>query len=337
MAVGDGGRFFVVAFDNAVLALAMASAGVDPAVASWLDANVTAPLAASVADAAGSSLPSVVRHVGLFGWARWAAFAIPPCDVGRAVAWAVARGGGVACVRRAETKGRWRPRAPASPRSRLVLLVLLPPAVALADAACRRWARRCHYALARRYVVRQHMAMASTLGGGWASVRRPVEALRAAVTLFKLAHADGDEACKRKCRVFVGYAHMWVGNDAAAAAIFARELARAVGLDDVEQGRRCVAALRQRPLFRGQMGGVTADAGDASVDPSTALDVGAVWTSVFSPEARGYAVVPATAAPSGTPFDEEMGALEQDAVMAGLRDDMWARREVLAMPVKELP
>ena len=87
------------------------------------------------------------------------------------------------------------------------------------------------------------MAYAQTLGGGWASVRNVKEALRWAVILLHLAELLYDDATIRKCRVFIGYGHLWNGNLVAAKRIFRREQKLALSVHDDVQYNRCYAAL----------------------------------------------------------------------------------------------
>lgn len=61
----------------------------------------------------------------------------------------------------------------------------------------------------RQYAIRCEMARVMTLGGGWASVKNAQEALKCSIRLYQLADKIGDEATKRKCRVFVGWAMLW--------------------------------------------------------------------------------------------------------------------------------
>lgn len=207
------------------------------------------------------------------------------------------------------------------------------------------WSKFVYRSAVRDYIVLQHMAMAQTLGGGWASVRNAREALRAAVALYCLAHAIGDEACMRKCRVFIGYAHMWRGNRAKSTEIFLREMTAAAAADDHVQHRRCVAALRQRSLFNettdGDVGNNVAgnDAsrcrgGNAEEEEQPSSrgaeavppldDVETVWHQVF------VATAPQDTRCITTSVSRVLTELAEHrpvgAVMAQLREAMWATR-----------
>lgn len=93
--------------------------------------------------------------------------------------------------------------------------------------------------------VSNSMALASSIGGGWASVRNARMSIQYAVKLGRLAALINDDASVRKCRLFVGYGLRWLGLPAAARCVYERELRAAVRAGDPLQVHRCELALRQ--------------------------------------------------------------------------------------------
>ena len=71
------------------------------------------------------------------------------------------------------------------------------------------YAKWSHKQNVRRFWIHNQMCRAQTLGGGWASVRHPVNSLYYAFVLYRLALMIQDAACIRKCRLFLGYACLW--------------------------------------------------------------------------------------------------------------------------------
>jgi hypothetical protein len=112
-----------------------------------------------------------------------------------------------------------------------------------------------HRETTRRVQTLTTMAYVQSLGGGWASVRNARKAHQCAVVLSRLAASVGDDATVRKCRVFEGYALMWLGEARRCGAIFERERTEAiVERDEINEGR-CEAGMRNllwelRPVRR---------------------------------------------------------------------------------------
>jgi hypothetical protein len=87
------------------------------------------------------------------------------------------------------------------------------------------------------------MAVATTMGGGWASVRNAEKALEWALRLMDLAAKIGDAATVRKCCVFVGWALLWRGGGRCSRAVFTVQQEAAASAEDSVNYRRCMAAL----------------------------------------------------------------------------------------------
>ncbi|KAF8305085.1 hypothetical protein TcBrA4_0000150 [Trypanosoma cruzi] len=87
------------------------------------------------------------------------------------------------------------------------------------------------------------MAILQTVGGGWASLRRADKALRYAIMLYETAALIHDTATLRKCRLFVGWAHLWNGDLRQAVEIFEQQLVEAQVEGDAVQERRCISAI----------------------------------------------------------------------------------------------
>jgi hypothetical protein len=83
-----------------------------------------------------------------------------------------------------------------------------------------------------RYEVLNAMHYVQSLGGGWASVRRPKQSQACARLLACLGALVGDEATVRKCQVFEGYALMWRGRTTESARVFRRAQRAAAAADD---------------------------------------------------------------------------------------------------------
>ncbi|RNF09662.1 hypothetical protein TraAM80_02017 [Trypanosoma rangeli] len=108
---------------------------------------------------------------------------------------------------------------------------------------CLAWGRHAHYGQARQYAARCRMAMLQTVGGGWASLRRADKALMCAIMLYETAARIHDAATLRKCRVFVGWAHLWNGDVRRAVDIFEQQRREAQVEGDAVQERRCISAI----------------------------------------------------------------------------------------------
>eukprot|EP00164_Ancoracysta_twista_P009262 GFYU01013650.1.p2 GENE.GFYU01013650.1~~GFYU01013650.1.p2 ORF type:complete len:124 (-),score=11.01 GFYU01013650.1:9-380(-) len=120
---------------------------------------------------------------------------------------------------------------------------------------------------------RVRMAIAQTMGGGWASVRNVAESLRWALLLQGCAEELNDEAAVRKCRVFIGWAHLWNGNRTASHEVFQSELRTAEEIGDEINANRCVAAeahMLGNPLYQEDRGSV--DLPDVAIQWSESFD-----------------------------------------------------------------
>ena len=119
--------------------------------------------------------------------------------------------------------------------------------------------------------VLSEMAVATTMGGGWASVKHAGNALMWALQLMDLAGQIGDESTMRKCRVFVGWALMWSGAHESSKGVFQVQghISREAS-DDVNH-RRCVAALLHHEHLLGQQ-----------TSGRSHQDLGEAWISAFA-------------------------------------------------------
>jgi len=106
-------------------------------------------------------------------------------------------------------------------------------------------ARYAQQICVRRTRLMVRMAYYQTLGGGWASVMNVPKALECAFRLYQIAWELEDAPTLRRCRLFVGYAHLWNGNFALARKIFLTELERATQQGDDGDVKRAQAALAQ--------------------------------------------------------------------------------------------
>ncbi|ORC83722.1 uncharacterized protein TM35_000591140 [Trypanosoma theileri] len=120
---------------------------------------------------------------------------------------------------------------------------LLPSPGRLFVDYCLSWARHAQSEQTRQYIASQRMAVLQTMGGGWASLRRADKALRCALLLYYTALQLHDASTQRKCRVFVGWAHLWNGDVRRAVEIFKQQQEEAREVGDTVQELRCSAAL----------------------------------------------------------------------------------------------
>ena len=97
--------------------------------------------------------------------------------------------------------------------------------------------------MSRQYAGRCTIAKLQTIGGGWASLHRADRSLLCALQLYTVAEAVFDEEVVRKCRLFVGWAHLWNSNPAKALEVFQAELKDALSRGDIEHERRCRHAI----------------------------------------------------------------------------------------------
>ncbi|KAH9593510.1 Protein of unknown function DUF4807 [Trypanosoma melophagium] len=147
---------------------------------------------------------------------------------------------------------------------------LLPTPGRLFVDYCLSWARHAQSEQARQYVASNRMAVLQTMGGGWASLRRADKALRCALQLYYTSLQLHDASTQRKCRVFVGWAHLWNGDVQRAVAIFEQQRREACEVGDTVQELRCIAALhhsRHNPTVVKSHGG---------------FSLSTCWTEIFT-------------------------------------------------------
>lgn len=126
---------------------------------------------------------------------------------------------------------------------RSVVFVALPSPAQLFYDGSRRWADYAQWEAARQYTAWCRIAVVQTVGGGWASLRRADKALACAMELYELAQIVGDGDIASKCRVFIGWAHLWSGRRETAVHLFSLELRDAVMRGDTVHRRRCENAI----------------------------------------------------------------------------------------------
>lgn len=128
-------------------------------------------------------------------------------------------------------------------RGRHRVYVVLPTYAALFFDMAIEWAFFAHAEMSRQYAGRCIIAKLQTVGGGWASLHRADKALLCALQLHCVAEAVFEEEVVRKCRLFIGWAHLWNSNPAKALTMFRSELADARRRDDIVHERRCLHAI----------------------------------------------------------------------------------------------
>ncbi|KAG8344579.1 hypothetical protein ERJ75_001056200 [Trypanosoma vivax] len=139
---------------------------------------------------------------------------------------------------------------------------------------CGAWARYAHFEQARQCAAGFRLAMLQTIGGGWASLKQAERAMECALKLHTTATSINDTATQRKCRAFVGWAHLWSGDVKRAVDIFKREkeVAR-IERDDVHE-RRCTSALHHAAYMANKL------RGEAKQGWSSPLPVS--WVDIFT-------------------------------------------------------
>ncbi|CAD2219115.1 hypothetical protein, conserved [Angomonas deanei] len=105
------------------------------------------------------------------------------------------------------------------------------------------WARLAQWELCKQYRAYCSIAVLQTTGGGWASLRRVDKALECAVQLYYVAGVVGNDEIAQKCRIFVGWSCLWMGDQTSALLIFYSELASARRKKDIVHKRRCLHAI----------------------------------------------------------------------------------------------
>ncbi|CAM68123.1 conserved hypothetical protein [Leishmania infantum JPCM5] len=106
------------------------------------------------------------------------------------------------------------------------------------------WARVAYSEMARQCAGHGLIAKLQTVGGGWASLHRADKSLACALQLHAVAQAVFDEDVVRKCRLFIGWAHLWNSDPAKALEVFYAELAAARRHGDPVHERRCLHAIQ---------------------------------------------------------------------------------------------
>ncbi|KAK7198357.1 hypothetical protein NESM_000794800 [Novymonas esmeraldas] len=129
------------------------------------------------------------------------------------------------------------------PRDGVRVCVLLPTYAEYFFDHTLHWARVAYSEMARQYVGRGVIAQLQTVGGGWASLHRADRSLMCALQLHAVALAVFDEESVRKCRLFIGWAHLWNSNRATALRLFRAELAAARRWGDDVHEQRCLHAI----------------------------------------------------------------------------------------------
>ena len=111
------------------------------------------------------------------------------------------------------------------------------------------WGRIARKELERHYRLKLQMALAQTMGGGWASVKNVCMASKWALRLFEVAEQLGDASSLRKCRIYVGWAHLWQGDTSTSTKIFLRESDESLSTNDTVNYGRCTAGLSYAATF----------------------------------------------------------------------------------------
>jgi hypothetical protein len=172
------------------------------------------------------------------------------------------------------------------------------------------FSRWLEHAARHRYRILTEMAYVITLGGGWASVRNVQKSVYYAVSLYDLAQEIDDRETMRKCRVFIGWAHLWAGRNGYAKGIFRREHRVAVIVEDERQESRCEAALyhlEANPEFqRNRNARLASDAeadaeagadGSSNGNDAAPLDTDTAWAHLFSDDEAKVAAIMDSQAP----------------------------------------
>lgn len=126
------------------------------------------------------------------------------------------------------------------------------PAASLAFSNSFWFARRLFLNAVREGAARHRMALVSSIGGGWASVRNAEGSMKYASELHELACSIGDDSNARKARLFLAWSAMYEGDSSKAEAIIASEEQEAKLAGDEVHWHRCSAAtrhLKQDPVF----------------------------------------------------------------------------------------
>ena len=111
-----------------------------------------------------------------------------------------------------------------SARRRRAHVRLVVPIPSEGFATDRSWGRMLSRLIRRRATLCTKLYYLSTVGGGWAAVRRVDMCLVYAAKQYAIAKKLQDELTISRCRLYLGYHEMWVGNYPAAHAIFQHEL-----------------------------------------------------------------------------------------------------------------
>lgn len=105
------------------------------------------------------------------------------------------------------------------------------------------WSRYAQAELARQYISCCRIAHLQTVGGAYASLRQADRALECAIQLYETALSIHEEDILRKCRVFIGWAHLWNGSLTMSLQLFELALEDARQRGDIVQQRRCEHAI----------------------------------------------------------------------------------------------
>ncbi|KAG5478607.1 hypothetical protein LSCM1_06010 [Leishmania martiniquensis] len=105
------------------------------------------------------------------------------------------------------------------------------------------WARIAYSEMARQCVSYGLIAKLQSVGGGWASLHRADKSLVCALQLHAVAQAVRDEELVHKCRLFIGWAHLWNSDASKALEIFHAELEAARRRGHTAHERRCLHAI----------------------------------------------------------------------------------------------
>eukprot|EP00667_Euglena_gracilis_P014053 EG_transcript_14539 len=129
------------------------------------------------------------------------------------------------------------------------------------------WGQRLCRLARRQATLNTKLYYLSTVGGGWAAVRRADMCLVYAAKQYRIAKRLADELTQARCRLYLGYHQMWTGHHAVAAAIFRhewrwahrhRQLVFLRAVESVTQVLRAAQDLQQLPP-QASCGGVTGD------------------------------------------------------------------------------
>eukprot|EP00993_Chasmostoma_nieuportense_P002473 NODE_3266_length_1000_cov_31.076747_g3120_i0.p1 GENE.NODE_3266_length_1000_cov_31.076747_g3120_i0~~NODE_3266_length_1000_cov_31.076747_g3120_i0.p1 ORF type:complete len:303 (-),score=50.54 NODE_3266_length_1000_cov_31.076747_g3120_i0:89-997(-) len=144
-------------------------------------------------------------------------------------------------------------------RSPQNIVYFIPPSFSSTLSAHLCWSRLLNKMVGRTMALSSRLYFLTTMGGGWAALRHASNCLVYAAKQYVVASKMGDLVMQCRCRIHLGYYHMWCGRS---------ELAHQILLNEA-----AVANNLRHPILQNSVHSAMASLHLANIAPSASLTV----------------------------------------------------------------